>query len=431
MPATILLGVQWGDEGKGKLTDLLAERADLVVRYQGGDNAGHTIVHGEEVYKLHLIPSGILFDHIVPVIGNGAVVNPRVLLSEMDGLVERGVDVSRLRVSNNAHLVMPYHLALDKAAESKLGRNQIGTTCKGIGPTYTDKTSRIGLRTQDLMDPPLFREKLELVLGQKNALLEKVYGLPPCSATEIAEEYLGYAERLRSFVADTSLLVSNSLDEGREVILEGAQGTLLDLDHGTYPFVTSSSPCVGGAIEGAGVSIWDIDGVIGVAKAYTTRVGSGPFPSEDYAEVGEQMRETGAEFGTTTGRARRCGWFDAVLLKYSVRLNGLSAIALTKLDVLSSFKSVKICTAYEVDGERYTDFPDHQSIFHKARPVYEEMEGWEGDISGVRVYGDLPAAAQRYVERLEELAGVPASLISVGASREQTILREPVKGKKP
>lgn len=426
MPATIIVGAQWGDEGKGKLTDLLADQVDYVVRYQGGDNAGHTIVNGDQTVKLHLIPSGILYSRIVSVIGNGVVVNPRVLLAEMDGLEARGIDTSKLKISNNAHMVMPYHLLLDAAGEKKLGDNLIGTTCKGIGPAYTDKASRIGLRIQDLMDRDIFKIKLEQALKVKNPLLTAVFGLEPLEAEPIVDEYMSYADRLRPHVEDTSLLLHRALNDGKQVILEGAQGTLLDIDHGTYPFVTSSSPCSGGAIEGAGIGPGRIDSVVGILKAYVTRVGSGPFPTELHDGDGEEMLQRGVEFGTTTGRKRRCGWFDAVLLRYAVRINGLTSLALTKLDVLSSFDKIKICTAYEYEGEIYDEFPPHQTIFHKAKPIYEEMPGWGVDISEASRLEDLPQQARDYVARLEELAGIPISLISVGPKRDQTIVTGPL-----
>jgi adenylosuccinate synthase len=421
MPATILVGTQWGDEGKGKATDLLADHMDLVVRYQGGNNAGHTVLVAGETFKLHLIPSGILYPHITPVIGDGVVVDPRVLLDEMDGLAARGVDVSRLLVSANAHLIMPYHLELDRVTERYLGRHRLGTTKRGIGPAYADKASRIGLRVQDLTDPNIFRQKVEAALKEKNAVLAKVYNRLPLDADAIATDYLGYGRRLGPHIADSSSVIHRALREGKDVLLEGAQGTLLDLDHGTYPFVTSSNPVAGGALVGSGIGPMEVDRVIGVTKAYVTRVGSGPFPTEDDGEAGERMRARGQEFGTTTGRPRRCGWFDAVLLRYAARINGLTELFLTKLDVLSGLPAVRVCTAYRYEGEAYEDFPPHQTIVHKAEPVFEEVEGWTEDLDRARSADALPPAARKYVERLSDLAGVPVRTVSVGPSREQTV----------
>jgi adenylosuccinate synthase len=421
MPATILVGTQWGDEGKGKATDLLADHMDLVVRYQGGNNAGHTVRVGGETFKLHLVPSGILYEHITPVIGDGVVVDPRVLLEEMDGLSERGVDVSRLLISANAHLIMPYHLELDRVTERYLGRHRLGTTKRGIGPAYADKATRIGLRAQDLTDEKIFRQKLDAALKEKNAVLSKVYNRLPLDGDEIASAYLGYGARLAPHIADTSSVLHRALRDGKGVLLEGAQGTLLDLDHGTYPFVTSSNPVAGGALVGSGIGPLEVDRVIGVTKAYVTRVGSGPFPTEDEGEAGERMQERGQEFGTTTGRPRRCGWFDAVLLRYAARINGLTELFLTKLDVLSGLDSVRVCTAYRYEGELFEDFPPHQSIVHRAEPVWEELEGWPEDLGEDRSAEELPSAAGKYVERLSDLGGVPVRTVSVGPSREQTV----------
>jgi adenylosuccinate synthase len=422
MPATILVGTQWGDEGKGKVTDFVADHMDFVVRYQGGNNAGHTVMAGERLLKLHLVPSGILYPHITSVIADGVVVDPRVLLEEMDGLEAGFIDTSHLVISGNAHLIMPYHLELEKVTERFLGRNALGTTKRGIGPAYADRAARIGLRVQDLYDEKIFRQKLEVVLKEKNLVLTKVYGRLPLEPDRIVEDYMGYAERLAPHIADTSKLLYNALRRGMHVMLEGAQGTLLDLDHGTYPFVTSSSPVAGGALASAGLGPGEVDRVIGVTKAYVTRVGSGPFPTEDTSDEGERMGERGKEFGTTTGRKRRCGWFDAVLLRYAARLNGLTEVFLTKLDVLSGFPKVKVSTAYRAEGDTYDDFPPHQSLFHRAEPVYEEVGGWEEDLSGARSFEDLPKAAQAYVESLEELGGVRVSAVSVGPSREQTLM---------
>jgi adenylosuccinate synthase len=421
MPASIVIGTQWGDEGKGKATDYLADQMDFVVRYQGGNNAGHTIVAQGHELKLHLVPSGILYPHIISVIADGVVVDPRVLLEEMDGLQAVGVDAANLRLSGNCHMIMPYHLELEKVTERFLGKNALGTTKRGIGPAYGDRAARIGLRIQDLFDERIFREKLEVALKEKNLVLTRVYGRLPLSAELIVEDYLRYAERLRPFVADTSKLLYEGLRAGRNVLLEGAQGTLLDLDKGTYPFVTSSNPVAGYALASAGIGPREVERVIGVTKAYVTRVGAGPFPTEDLGEAGERMGERGHEFGTTTGRKRRCGWLDAVILRYAVRVNGLTEIFLTKLDVLSGFPRVRICTSYRADGETYEDFPPHQSLFHRAEPIFEELEGWSEEVGEVRSFADLPTAARRYVERVRELAGVPITLVSVGPAREQSL----------
>jgi adenylosuccinate synthase len=421
MPASIVIGTQWGDEGKGKATDYLADHMDFVVRYQGGNNAGHTIIAEGHELKLHLVPSGILYPHITSVIADGVVVDPRVLLEEMDTLSGLGLDVSRLRVSNNAHMIMPYHLELEKVTERFLGKNALGTTKRGIGPAYGDKAARIGLRIQDLFDEAILREKLDVVLKEKNLVLTKVYNRLPLTAERIVEDYLGYAERLRPHVADTSKLLHEGLREGRNVLLEGAQGTLLDLDKGTYPFVTSSNPVAGYALASAGIGPREVDRVIGVTKAYVTRVGAGPFPTEDLGPGGDRMGERGHEFGTTTGRKRRCGWFDAVILRYAARVNGLTELFLTKLDVLSGFERVQVCTAYRADGETFDDFPPHQSLFHRAEPVWEELEGWSEELGDARSFADLPAAARTYVARLHELVGVPIPMVSIGPAREQSL----------
>jgi adenylosuccinate synthase len=421
MPASIVVGTQWGDEGKGKVTDYLADQMRFVVRYQGGNNAGHTVVAEGHLLKLHLVPSGILYPHLTSVIADGVVVDPGVLLEEMDTLSGLGIDVSRLVVSGNAHLIMPYHLELEKVTERHLGKHALGTTKRGIGPAYADKAARIGLRLQDLFDPKIFREKLEVVLKEKNLLLTKIYNRLPLSADTIVDEYRAYSERLRPHVADTSSLLYDGLRAGENVLFEGAQGTLLDLDHGTYPFVTSSNPVAGFALASAGVGPMEVDRVIGVTKAYVTRVGSGPFPTEDPGPDGERLGEAGKEFGTTTGRKRRCGWFDAVLVRYAARLNGLSEIFLTKLDVLSGFRTIKVCTGYVADGETFEDVPSHQSLFHRAQPVYEELEGWDESLSEARSFGNLPPAARKYVERLQDLAGVRIGVVSVGPAREQSL----------
>jgi adenylosuccinate synthase len=422
VPATILVGTQWGDEGKGKLTDLLAKEMSMVVRYQGGHNAGHTIVVDGETFALQLIPSGVLYHHITPVIGNGVVVDPAVLLAEIDTLTAKGVDCSRLRVSGNAHLIMPYHQELDRMTERYLGKNKLGTTKRGIGPAYADKASRVGLRVQDLLDPKIFREKLDVVLKEKNSILAKVYNRLPLKAADIAEQYLDeFAPRIGPMIADTMGIIHDALDAGEHVLLEGAQATFLDLDHGTYPFVTSSNPTAGGACVGAGVGPRDISRVIGIAKAYVTRVGSGPFPTEVDGDIADLLVERGHEYGTNTGRRRRPGWFDAVMMRHAVRLNSLSEIALTKLDVLDSFEQVKVCVAYEVDGVRYEHLPYHQSVLHKVTPVYEVFDGWKTDITDATSLADLPAAARRYVDFLAEQSGVPVSLVGVGPGREQFV----------
>jgi adenylosuccinate synthase len=421
VPAAIVLGTQWGDEGKGKVVDYLADRMDFVVRYQGGNNAGHTVVAEGQTLKLHLIPSGILYPHIMSVIADGVVVDPRVLLEEMDTLAGLGVDLSKLVISGNAHLIMPYHLEIERVVERFLGKNALGTTKRGIGPAYGDKAARIGLRVQDLFDQKIFREKLDVVLKEKNLVLTKVYGRLPLTADRILEDYMGYAERLRPYLADTSRLLDEGLRAGKSVMLEGAQGTLLDLDHGTYPFVTSSNPVAGYALASAGIGPSWVERVIGVTKAYVTRVGAGPFPTEETGEIGETLVERGGEFGTTTGRRRRTGWFDAVILRYAARINGFTELFLTKLDVLSQLSPIRVCVAYEVDGERHEDVPAHQSLFHRARPVYEEAEGWSEDLGEVRSFAELPGAAKAYVRRLEDLVDVPIGVVSVGPAREQSL----------
>jgi adenylosuccinate synthase len=420
VPATVVVGTQWGDEGKGKFTDLVAKEMHLVVRYQGGHNAGHTIVVDGESFALQLVPSGVLYDHITPVIGNGVVVDPRVLLAEVDVLEAKGVDTHRLRVSGNAHLILPYHQELDKVTERYLGKAKLGTTKRGIGPAYADKASRVGLRVQDLLDPKIFREKLEVVLREKNAVMAKVYNQLPLSTDDIAAQYLDEcAPRLKPMIADGVTLVHEALEAGQHVLLEGAQATFLDLDHGTYPFVTSSNPVAGGACTGAGIGPRHIDRVIGIAKAYVTRVGSGPFPTELFDEVGDLLVDRGGEYGTNTGRRRRTGWFDAVMLRHAVRLNSLSELALTKLDVLDTLDELKVCVAYELEGERFEHLPYHQSVLHKVRPVYETLPGWKTDLTGLTERRDLPGQALDYVAFLEEEIGVPVSLVGVGPGRDQ------------
>ena len=424
MPVTVVVGTQWGDEGKGKITDLLSDSADLVMRYQGGNNAGHTVVVGKERFALTLIPSGVLSPQVTPVIGNGCVVDPAVLLEEMAMLRSRGVDTSRLRISGNAHLIMPYHRKLDAAIERYLGRQQIGTTKRGIGPAYQDKFSRHGIRLQDLFDPKIFTQKLETALKNKNKLLVKIYNQLEMLADPIIDEYLHYADELRPYVADTSLLIWEAINEGKQVILEGAQGTLLDIDHGTYPFVTSSSPTAGGATIGAGIGPKSIDRVLGVAKAYISRVGSGLFPTELQDEIGDKMVAIGGEYGTVTGRRRRCGWLDMVALRYAVRVNGLTDIALTKLDVLSHFDKIRVCVGYDALGERHEEFPRQQRTLYKCQPVYEEFPGWNEDISSVRQFKDLPKEARQYIQYIEEHTGIGVSIISVGPSRSATLFRD-------
>jgi adenylosuccinate synthase len=421
MPASIVVGTQWGDEGKGKATDYLADRMDLVVRYQGGNNAGHTILAEGHTLKLQLIPSGILYPHITSVIADGVVVDPRVLLQEMDGLAALGVDPSGLVVSGNCHMIMPYHLELERVTERFLGKNALGTTKRGIGPAYGDKAARIGLRIQDLFDEKIFREKLEIVLKEKNLLLTRVYGRLPLTADAIVEDYLRYAERLRPIVVESSKLIHDALREGKNVLLEGAQGTMLDLDKGTYPFVTSSNPVTGYALASAGIGPREVERVIGITKAYVTRVGAGPFPTEDHGADGDRLGERGHEFGTVTGRKRRCGWFDAVILRYAARINGLTELFVTKLDVLSGFETVKVCTGYRAGDLTFDDVPPHQSLFHDAEPVYEELEGWREDLTGARTIEDLPPAARKYLERLSELVDVPIGVVSVGPGREQSL----------
>ena len=420
MPATVVVGTQWGDEGKGKFTDLVAKEMHLVVRYQGGHNAGHTIVVDGESFALQLVPSGVLYDHITPVIGNGVVVDPRVLLAEIDMLERKGVDTSRLKVGGNAHLILPYHQELDKVAERYLGKNKLGTTKRGIGPAYADKASRVGLRVQDLLDPKIFREKLDVVLREKNAVLAKVYNQLPLDGDAIAAEYLDVcATRMAPMIADSVNLVHEALEAGQHVLLEGAQATFLDLDHGTYPFVTSSNPVAGGACTGAGVGPRYIDRVIGIAKAYVTRVGSGPFPTELFDDVGDLLVDRGGEFGTNTGRRRRTGWFDAVMLRHAVRLNSLSEVALTKLDVLDTLPELQVCVAYELDGEVYEHLPYHQSVMHKVTPVYETVPGWQTDLSNITERNQLPREALNYIEFLEAQIRTPIRLVGVGPGREQ------------
>ncbi|GAC1536941.1 MAG: adenylosuccinate synthase [Acidimicrobiales bacterium] len=422
MPATVVVGTQWGDEGKGKLTDLLAKEMHLVVRYQGGHNAGHTIVVDGESFALRLIPSGILHSSITCVIGNGVVVDPAILVSELDGLEARGVDTTRLKVSGNAHLVMPYHQELDRMSERFLGKNKLGTTKGGIGPAYADKATRVGLRVQDLLDPKIFRQKLDLVVKEKNQILAKVYNRLPLSADEIARDYLEvYAPRIEPMIADTVSMVHEALEAGQHVLLEGAQATFLDLDHGTYPFVTSSNPVAGGACVGAGIGPRHIDRVVGIAKAYVTRVGAGPFPTELFGDIADDLIERGHEYGVNTKRRRRVGWFDAVMMRQAVRLNSLSEVALTKLDLLDPLDTVKVCVAYELEGVRYDHLPYHQSVMHKVTPIYEELPGWKVDLTDVSRVGQLPGPAKDYIEFLAAQVGVPIRLVGLGPGREQFV----------
>ena len=422
MPATIVVGTQWGDEGKGKFTDLIAKEMSAVVRYQGGHNAGHTLVVDGESFALQLVPSGVLYDHITPIIGNGVVVDPVVLLAEMDMLASKGVDCSRLKVSGNAHMILPYHQELDRLIERHLGKNKLGTTKRGIGPTYADKASRVGIRLQDLLDPTIFREKLRVAVAEKNLVLAKVYNRLGFDADELADRYLDdVLPRIAPHIADTVSLVHEFLEAGNHVLFEGAQATFLDIDHGTYPYVTSSNPVAGGACVGAGVGPRAIDRGVGIAKAYVTRVGAGPFPTELHDEVGDRICEIGHEFGTNTGRRRRCGWFDIPMMRQAVRLNSLSELAITKLDVLDTFDTVKACVAYDIDGRRVEHLPYHQSDFHAATPVYEEFAGWGTDLSAVTERAGLPAAADAYLAFLEREVGVPISLVGTGPGREQFV----------
>ncbi|MDR2587156.1 MAG: adenylosuccinate synthase [Coriobacteriales bacterium] len=423
MPGIVLVGAQWGDEGKGKITDLIAHDFDFVVRFQGGNNAGHTVIHGDKKLALHLIPSGIMYPSVTPLIGNGCVIDPRVLIEEMDMLEGEGFSTERLLISGNAHLIMPYHLALDHESERRLGVNEIGTTKRGIGPAYQDKATRSGIRVQDLLDEHILRLKVQTALVEKNDLLTKIYGAEPFDAETICTDYLRYAQRLTPHITESSQLLNEALHEGKWVLFEGAQGTLLDIDHGTYPFVTSSSCTAGGAVIGSGVGPTTINKVLGIAKAYITRVGSGPFPTELSDEIGAKLGNVGSEFGTTTGRARRCGWYDAVIVKYAAQVNGLTDLCITKLDVLSCLETIKVCVAYEHEGRRYTTVPGSQSAFHHATPIYEELPGWQTDITGCRTFEELPRQARDYIEYIEELSGVQVSLIAVGPDRRQTITR--------
>ncbi|MFM9876859.1 MAG: adenylosuccinate synthase [Rhodoglobus sp.] len=428
MPAIVIIGAQWGDEGKGKATDLLSDRIDYVVKFNGGNNAGHTVVIGDQKYALHLLPSGILTEGVIPVIANGVVIDIEVLFDELTALASRGVDVSKLVVSANAHVITQYHSTLDKVTERFLGKRQIGTTGRGIGPAYADKINRVGIRIQDLFDENILRQKVEGALHQKNHLLVKIYNRRAIAVDEIVDDLLSYADRLRPMVADTGLLLNRALDDGKTVVFEGGQATMLDVDHGTYPFVTSSNSTSGGAATGSGVAPNRIDRVIGIVKAYTTRVGAGPFPTELHDESGEWLRSKGFEFGTTTGRPRRTGWYDAPIARYSARINGVTDFVMTKLDVLTGLGSIPVCVAYDIDGVRVDEVPVSQSDFHHAVPIYEEFPGWDKDISGVRRFEDLPKTAQDYVLAVEAMSGSRISAIGVGPDRDAIIVRHDLIG---
>ena len=428
MPAIVIIGAQWGDEGKGKATDLLGSRIDFVVKFNGGNNAGHTVVIGDQKYALHLLPSGILTDGVTPVISNGVVIDIEVLFHELDALIARGVDVSRLLVSANAHVITHYHRTLDKVTERFLGSRQIGTTGRGIGPAYADKINRVGIRIQDLFDENILRQKVEGALHQKTPLLVKIYNRRAIAVDEIVDDLLQYADRLRPMVADTGLLLDQALDAGKTVLFEGGQATMLDVDHGTYPFVTSSNSTSGGASTGSGVAPNRIDRVIGIVKAYTTRVGAGPFPTELNDASGEWLRARGFEFGTTTGRPRRTGWYDAPVARYSARINGVTDYVMTKLDVLTGLTTIPVCVAYDVDGVRVEEVPVSQSDFHHAVPIYEEFPGWDEDITGVREFADLPKNAQEYVLAIEKISGSRISAIGVGPGRDAIVVRHDLLG---
>ena len=422
MSAVVIVGAQWGDEGKGKATDLLGPRVDYVVKPNGGNNAGHTVVVNGQKFELKLLPAGILSENATPVIGNGVVVNPEALFAEIEGLQARGADTSKLKISANAHLVAPYHQTMDKVTERFLGKRAIGTTGRGIGPTYMDKVGRLGIRVQDILDESILRQKVEGALRQKNELLVKVYNRRHVEVNEIVDYFLSFAERLKPMIVDTTQLLNNALDEGKTLLMEGGQATFLDVDHGTYPFVTSSNPTAGGACVGSGVGPTRISRVIGIQKAYTPRVGAGPFPTELFDKMGEFLRTTGGEFGVNTGRPRRCGWYDAVLARQAVRINGFTDLFITKLDVLTGLEKIPVCVAYEVDGVRFDEVPMTQTDFHHAKPVYEYFDGWSENISDAKSLADLPENARKYVHKLEELSGCRISAIGVGPDRDQTIV---------
>jgi len=427
----IVIGTQWGDEGKGKITDLLSRSADVVVRYQGGINAGHTVVVNDRTFKLHLIPSGILYPHVDCIIGSGTVVDPQVLIEELDGLEALGISTSRLYIAETAHVTMPYHRSIDIAAEAQRAEHRLGTTGRGIGPTYADKSERTGVRIVDLMDVETREEVFRWAIVQKNRVLEKLYNLPPLDPGETIAQYARYADRLRPHIIDASLKIDEAIRQRRNILFEGAQGTLLDLDHGTYPYVTSSNPVAGGACIGAGIGPTIVDRIIGVAKAYVTRVGEGPFPTELRDGVGQLLGQRGAEFGTTTGRARRCGWFDGVIGRYAVRINGLDCLAITKLDVLDELPEIKVCVAYELDGQVIRDFPSNARTFARCRPIYETLPGWQQSTQRCTTLAELPEAARKYLQFLSDLLEVPIAIVSLGASRGQTIIVEdPIHGPK-
>ncbi|MBF7096063.1 adenylosuccinate synthase [Alkalibacter mobilis] len=423
MSSVVVIGAQWGDEGKGKITDYLAQQAEVVVRYQGGNNAGHTVEVGDKQYKLHLVPSGIINPEKPCIIGNGVVIDPKVFLEEIDYLEEDGLSTEHLTISDRAHVIMPYHKVLDELSEETLGDKKIGTTKKGVGPAYMDKTSRAGIRICDLMDRELFADKLKTLLEEKNKLITLIYGHEPLEYDEIYSDYCKYADRLRKYVSDTSVEVYDWVNKDKKVLFEGAQGTLLDLDFGTYPYVTSSHPGSGGVCIGSGVGPKAVNEVLGVVKAYTTRVGEGPFPTELFDKTGDYIRQVGREYGTTTGRARRCGWFDGIILKFAARVNGLTSLAITKLDTLTGIEKIKVCVGYEKDGKIITDFPASLKDLAKCKPVYEELDGWEEDITMCKSFSELPATAKKYVEKIEEISGVPAKIISVGPNRSETMIR--------
>lgn len=426
MSATVVIGTQWGDEGKGKIVDFLAEQADVVVRYQGGNNAGHTVIVGGNEFKLHLLPSGILYKGKTCVVGNGVVIDPAVMLKELKGMHDKGIDTSGLKVSNRAHVIMPYHRLLDEMEEESRGEHKIGTTKRGIGPCYGDKNARNGIRIVDLMDADEFSAKLERNLEAKNHLLKQVYGVEGFDFEQVKAEYLAYADQLRSYVTDTSVVLNDAIEGGAKVLFEGAQATLLDLDHGTYPYVTSSHPIAGGACIGAGVGPKRISNVIGVVKAYSTRVGEGPFPTELTDAIGDLIRERGQEYGTTTGRPRRCGWLDAAVVRYAGIVSGIDYMAITRLDILDGLKTLKICTGYKYNGELIKEFPASLKVLAQVEPIYEEMPGWEESISGMRSYDELPANCRRYIERLSEVTGIAIGIVSVGPQRDQTMILKPM-----
>ena len=428
MPALVIIGAQWGDEGKGKATDLIAEKIDYVVKFNGGNNAGHTVVIGNEKYALHLLPSGILTPGVIPVIANGVVIDLGVLFEEIDALEARGIDTSKLRVSANAHIITPYNVTVDKVSERFLGKRAIGTTGRGIGPTYADKINRVGVRVQDLFDESILRQKIEGALVQKNNLLSKVYNRAAIRVDDVVAELLSFADRLRPMVADTALELHEALRAGKTVLFEGGQATMLDVDHGTYPFVTSSNSTAGGASTGSGIGPREFERVIGIVKAYATRVGAGPFPTELFDSNGEYLRETGFEFGTTTGRPRRCGWYDAPVARYSARINGVTDFVLTKLDVLTGIKEIPVCVAYDVNGKRFDEMPVSQTDYHHAKPIYENFAGWSEDISGARKFEDLPKNAQDYILALEKISGARISAIGVGPERDQIVVRHALLG---